>query len=192
MNPIENPEAYKTAKIGGATWPGYVTISPGSGIPRNWKKNKGTASSGATADFEGDDLAEFECVLLAWKPEHFTAYDAKFKAMLEKAPEGKDAKAIDFEYPTLAAIGVTAVNTQNVPALEQVDPLGVWGWKYKFQQHRAPTPAKGSPNGSASPQAGSDGVNGGAGGDAPVDPVDQEIADLTQEFNDEANGGTAP
>ena len=192
-NPLENPEAFHSAIVAANVWPGDVLMGDEAAIDRTWKEEKASGSSGAGITFDGEGLAEFPVVFRAWNVEHFRAWDEVFFPLLLAAPEGKNAKALDFYSAKTAPLNIASVVVKKLPAMSTLDDKGLWGWKVVFKQYREPKPAGGKPNGSKSDGGGAvrdgQGDPGDGEGSEPKDPADQMIEDLTKELEQESAGG---
>lgn len=180
INPYDFGEAWDHIILDDTKSPGLVVDCMGEN-PRAWDKAKGSASSGATLKYGGDDLAEFpvkirlgyESAELGTGQEQFAEWDS-FKQLL-KPPTEKNPNARTIFHPNLQLLPtpITDVQIKNVRGPKQVEPT-IWEWEILLIQYR-----KSEESGAKS--TGGKGSTGGAtGGDA----VDALITTLTNEVND--------
>lgn len=126
--------------------PGRATVT-GAGSPRTWDKQKGWGFSGATMVYTGEDLSDFDVLIDLWEPEHWVDW-ASFAKLLQKAPVGTRAKAMDIGHPLLnrPPLSITQVVIRDVTQWEQ-SPKGLWSARVMFSSFRSPKPALGKPDG---------------------------------------------
>lgn len=178
INPYDTPEAYDHFVLAGQLSPGLCTDMAGAGNPRGWDEKKGTGVKGATLTYTGDGLARWPAkIQLGWGidgrtiQQEWEDWDA-FKALLVP-PTKKNPEALDFYHPIIEALPVpiNAVVIDDVIAPKQVQD-GIWEIEIKFRQYRKPEPAQATATGSKSNR------------NAPSDPVDDMIKDLTNQVKD--------
>lgn len=132
--------------LNGVRSPGRATIV-NAGSPRNWDKQKGWGTTGATLIYTGDDLAEFDVVIDLWLPEHWAQWNT-FARVLEKRSTGLGAKFLSISHPLLyrAPLRITQVALKNVSQFE-LAKSGMWTCRLSFIDWKEPMPALGKPNG---------------------------------------------
>ena len=79
-----------------------------------------------------------------------TAADAE--PLLERAPTGRRARAMDIWHPILEDQGVTSVLVENVSQPVKTNDSGEWSITIAFCEYRKPAPALSSPSGSDTQQ----------------------------------------
>ncbi len=131
-------------ELGGQQSPGYADVA-GAGSPRKWDKRDGYGFSGAVLVYHGTDLAEFDVTISMWDVAQLIDW-WNFATILEKAPVGVRAKALDISHPFLNTppLRIKSVVVQDVSQLRQ-DEYGLWTVVIKFLEYRAPRPILGKP-----------------------------------------------
>ena len=108
LNPIDNPAAFDTMRIGKIFTPGKVRVTGWSRKnDSDVKVGKGTA--GATETLKGQPPAEGEFKFWAWTPAHFAAWNS-IEAMLTYKPgKGSQASSSAQQAPSAASAGQFSV-----------------------------------------------------------------------------------
>ena len=150
--------------LSGKRSPGLADVS-GANSPRNWDKRKGYGLMGAIAVFHGMDLAEFSVKLRLYTPQDWEDWHA-WKALVDKPPVGTRPRSLDITHPLLEELDIKSVVVTDVMQPEQTDN-GEWTVEIKLLQWRQPKIGLAKPEGSTA---------------TPVDPVEQEIGQLTEQF----------
>ncbi len=161
-NPIDEPVDY--ILLAGKRSPGLADVT-GANSPRNWDKRKGYGLMGAIAVFHGMDLSTFTVKLRLYSLQDWADWH-QWKALVDKPPVGKRPRSLDIVHPLLDELGIKSVVVEDVSQPEQTDH-GEWTIEIKFLQWRAPVVRLAKPEGSTA---------------TPVDPVEQEIGKLTDQF----------
>lgn len=138
MNPIDNPEAYNTVRIGSVT----SLLCDLSEWPRKYeydvKKGKGTV--GSTTTFVANPPAEGKITFFLWLPEHWTQWDA-FVPLLQFDPTKTKAQAFDIYHPALARLKINSVQTTSIGLEKNQAKDQLWSIECSFIEYR-PTPKK--------------------------------------------------
>jgi hypothetical protein len=106
-DPITNPAAWSSMKVGGTPTPGKCIVS----AERVYRINKmmGLGADGASTVFVGRQIVEAKATFWAWQVDHFTAWDA-LKVLLTYEPtKGTPVRAVDIYHPAIADLGVRAM-----------------------------------------------------------------------------------
>lgn len=164
FNPLVNPIDYML--INDQQSPGVVEIT-GAGSPRQWDERRGFGMSGAISVYRGAKLAKFSAAFSLWLPEHFDAW-ASFAELLAKPPNMRRPRVLTVWHPILEDLGISQAGVEDLLQPTQAED-GKWIYECKFVQYRRPRLALARPD----------------GGDtaAVVDPVDQEIENLTRQVD---------
>jgi hypothetical protein len=162
-DPISRPVDY--ILLAGKKSPGLAEVV-GASSPRKLKKLEGYALSGGFVLFRGNALAEFSVKLRLYTVEDWAAW-YEFKPLVDKVPVGERAKALSIWHPHLEDLKIASVLVGDVTQPEQTNN-GEWTITIKFCEYREPKRELGKPEGAKV---------------KPVDPVDQRIEELTNQFN---------
>jgi hypothetical protein len=151
-------------KLGGLLMPGMVQSIEGANRKFLWKKQKGTASSGATIVFEGADIAETIKVVV-FAPTLKMQEDCKaWRRYIAPVKIGGKPPTFAIENVLIEFNEITRVTIAEIAQpTESKDQNVTFIWT--FTEYLPPAPAKTGPAGAASK-----GKAGGAGG-AAVDPA---------------------
>lgn len=169
-DPITSPVDY--VLLNEKKTPGIAEVI-GAGSPRKLKKLEGYALSGGFVLFRGNQLAEFSVDLRLYSAQDWADWYA-FKPLVDKVPVGERAKALSIWHPHLEDLGISAVLVSDVLQPKQTGN-GEWTITIKFCEWRAPKRTLGKPD---------------AAKQAPIDPIDEKIKALTNQF--EALAGPRP
>jgi hypothetical protein len=155
-NPITDPVDY--VLFAGRRTPGIAEVSGGSS-PRKWEERKGYALSGARVVFRGLGLAKPVVSIRLYTRADWDEWES-FKIIVQRPPSMTRPRAIDVWHPLLEEIDVRSVVVEDVSQPEQRAD-GEWVVTIKLIEHRAPTFALASPDGSQAQE---------------TDPYEQRIA----------------
>src|SRR5690606_12641811 len=144
-NPIDDPIDYFL--LAGQKSPGVATIT-GLSSPRKWDEKKSHGASGASLVFGGDGPAAFSAKILLPTREDWADWHA-CAPLVEKTPEGANAKAMDIWQPQCEMKGIRSVVVEDVVGPAEEGDTGRWQVEIKFKQYRAPKPALAKPKGSS-------------------------------------------
>lgn len=160
-NPLDEPRDY--ILLGGLVSPGICEIV-GADSPRNYEEREGPGLAGALLVFRGVKPSHFSVKFRLitrddWRDWH------RFKTIVTKPPIGKRPRPLDIVHPLLEPLGIHAVVVENVKAPVQADD-GVWEVELDLIESRKLKFSLSKPEG---------------GQDTPLDPLDQELADVDAE-----------
>lgn len=144
MNPIDDPDAYDFADVGGQRTPGLVEFR-GAADKRKWDKQDGKGQSGGTAKFGGRELEEFDMVVSLWQPQHFDEWRVFSEVLRE--PDGANAKSLSIAHPILSDLKITIVNVVSISQLTRVDETGLWQYTVRLMRASPATPSTVVPSG---------------------------------------------
>ncbi len=173
-NPIDNPQAWDFAIIGGKATPGCIKSIDGFERPYGWDKKKGKGAKGATGTLTNMPPAEGSITWELWTSEHFRLWD-EIRAIIKYDPTKKPASAFDIYHPSLADVDVNSVVTEGISPIKH-DGGGRYSITVKFGEY-LPSPkasATSTPGGSRS----SAGATPGATPDPVADEQQRQIAAL--------------
>jgi hypothetical protein len=161
-NPLDEPVDYIV--LAGKKSPGLADVV-GANAPRRWDERKGYGLSGAVLIYRGLALSQFSVRIRLYTTADWDAWST-WKALVDKAPLGTRAKAMDITHPFLEALGIVSVVVDDVLQPEQTGD-GEWTIEIKFREYRGHTFTLSKPEGSTA---------------TPADPVEAEIGRLTDQF----------
>jgi hypothetical protein len=143
-SPLETPDAYDVAYLGGQPTPGLALVS-GFVELYDWDVKKSKGSAGATITAQGRPPCDSGSIKLQlWLPEHFAAWDA-FKDLLRGTQgKGKTPAALSIEHPHANDVGVTSVVVKKIT---QITPEGgqLYSVTIDVLEYRKPVKAGGTP-----------------------------------------------
>lgn len=141
-NPIDNPVLYDVVTIAGLTSQGVISWPDGERA-FDWDTKKGKGASGATTTFQGRDIATPTIEFRFWTPEQVDWYHEQLLPLLTKALEAPSPTALEIYHPTLAALGIEAVQVKKIGTLSRKKG-GLYTVKIEFTEYRPPKPIKGT------------------------------------------------
>lgn len=169
FNPILRPCDH--ILLGGEKSPGIAVLS-NAHSPRLWDERRGFALSGARVIYKGIGLAYPVVTLKLFTSDDFERL-ATWSRLCARAPVGTRAHALDIWHPILEDRGITSVVVKDVRQPEQDETTGVWTMAIEFIEFRRPVLTLETID---------------ASDVTPSDPVDQFIANLTNQVNVLAGG----
>jgi hypothetical protein len=131
--------------IAGQRSPGIAEIE-GFGSPREWDERRGYALSGATQMYRGNRLATGKVLLRFTTPQHWADWDT-FRRVVQRAPSGERAHALDIWHPFLEMLEITSVVVLDVKQPRETAP-GEWTIEIELREYRRPQVAAAIPDGS--------------------------------------------
>lgn len=179
-NPFDSPELYDTVIVAGVAWgpvPGGVggkAEVSGFGLPYKWDTKDAPGTQGANDTYRGSRPGSGTIKLYAWTREHIAALGA-FLALFQYDATKKTAQPVEILHPSLDAIGVHAIATDEIGQLvhegKQLHSVTI-----KVHQF-APPPKK---NVTASPKSSSSstGPDGKPKPPESQSAIDKQISDL--------------
>lgn len=170
MSIAEPVDVVRFFTLSGVKSPGIATLKGGPAAC-NWDERKGFGLSGSTVVFTGQNVASFSFSIELYNDEDKAGWE-KFKKLLVPPKLGSLAKALDIWHPMLAEEGITSAVYVDRTFLDEQSP-GVWSTSVNFKQYRRVKMTLAKPE--ASKQA-------------PQDPVDRQIEELTAQVKSLANG----
>lgn len=149
-NAFDEPDLYKSIKLGGEASPGVVTLS-GHDRVIGWDVKKGPGQSGASTERTSEDPVEFECSFYLVRDLARNIDDiARWPAFLRVAKStivGAAPKALDIYHPDLASNDIKSVVLKSIGGVVH-DGKGGETRKLRFLEYRPPVKKGGSPSGS--------------------------------------------
>lgn len=161
-DPLTQPIDY--ILLAGKKSPGLATVTLADS-PRRWDERNGYGLSGATVVYRGAGLSHFSVTLRLFTVQDWADWRA-WKSLTDKPPLGKRPRSLDIWHPLLEDLEIKSAVVENVLQPDQTGD-GEWTIEIKFIQFRQPKFALAKPEGSTA---------------TPVDPVEQEIGQLTSQF----------
>jgi len=175
IDPINNPEAWDTLRVGQTISPGVAEIGDIK-TKNEWDVKKGKGVYGSTLTFVGRPPSHFSVTFKLWTADHFVKWDL-FRPLFKYDPAKKAIQAIDVYHPALADIELTSVVCEGVGAVHH-EGGGLYTIVVDFIEFfpAQKTSAVGTPGGSTPGK----GLNNGKvpGGDPIADAQQAEIARL--------------
>lgn len=138
INPITNPQAYDTVRVGAVESP-LCKLG-------NWKRKyqfdvkKGKGTVGSTTTFVANPPAEGSITFYVWEASQWDQWVA-FRNVLAFDPTKAKAQAIDIYHPALVGLGVKSVQTTSIGPETNSDDKGLWSIEVEFIEYR-PVPKK--------------------------------------------------
>lgn len=145
MNPLENPDAYDTAYLGGQPTPGCCVVT-GFAELYDWDIKKSKGSTGASMTSQGKppcDSGQIKCRL--WEPHHFDDFEALLVLLRGTQGNGKDPAALSIEHPYPNGCGVGSVVVKKLPQLVN-EGAGEFSATIDVIEFRKPVAAGGTAN----------------------------------------------
>lgn len=146
-NPVDNPELYEAAYIGGVPTPGKVWFQ-GHDRPINWDVKKSKGQSGASMELNSEDPREFTMNLYLVDSTDFDAWPALRDALLSTI-SGSTPKALDIYHPDLVEVNIKSIVLSNLGGVAH-DGKGGQTRAIKLHEYAPPKKKGGSPKGSSS------------------------------------------
>lgn len=146
--PLKDPTDY--ILLAGQRSPGIAEVQ-GADSARELQERKGYGLGGAHVVYKGIKLIHPKVVIRLSTDEDWTAWH-EWKPLLERAPTGRRARAMDIWHPILEDQGVTSVLVENVSQPVKTNDSGEWSITIAFCEYRKPAPALSSPSGSDTQQ----------------------------------------
>lgn len=169
--PLDNPVDY--ILLAGQRSPGLATVT-NANSGRDLQERKGFGLGGAHVVYKGIKLVKPKVILRLVTPEDFDGWE-QWKPLLDRAPTGTRARAMDIWHPVLEDQGVTAVLVEDVGQLERTKEDGEWSVTISFCEYRPPMPALSTPSGSDTTTLNAN--------ELAITAREAEIADLNREVN---------
>lgn len=141
MNPLTNPAAYNTIRVGGRLWSSKVIVS-GAAALYKWEKIAGQGTDGATSKFGGVELCDVQIKFLCWLPAHFDQFESEFRPLFQTAPKGKKPVALEVDSPELVKLGIRRVVVTKVGMLEAEGSDGLYSYPVDCSQFKPPKPVQ--------------------------------------------------
>jgi hypothetical protein len=178
-SPIQSPGIYNKLVVTGRVCPGVFVLQGGGARAYNWDKKKASGAQGATSTYRGWDPSDgIKGKFLVWTdPDIFELTD-EFLPLLQYDATKTAPKPIQVYHPALALNQITAVTVDEIGPLTH-EGKGLWSITVEMSEFRPP-PRK---NATSTPTA----ANTGTGAEEQPEVLsaqDQEIEDLTEEWND--------
>jgi len=132
---VEGAGAWDTITLGGVRFTGLVEVD-GDGFKKKLDRRRSAGADGARIVDKGFDLVDVTATFTAWEPQHVVELERLIAVV---APRGGDLarrRALDVEYPSLAAMGITQVYATS-GALPKADD-GKITWSVRFTEYREP------------------------------------------------------
>jgi hypothetical protein len=175
FNPISAPIDYVV--LAGRRSPGLAELQ-GFGTPRRWDERRGYGNSGGTLIYRGVALARGKLLLRLISDQDFEDW-AAWSELVQRAPLGERARALDISHPILEDLGIRSVVVEDVKQPTQTAD-GEWTIEIPLIEYRPPQRALSRPDGSE---------------DRPPEPADNAergLQTLTGVLNRVAAGGELP
>jgi hypothetical protein len=169
FNPITSPVDY--ILLANQRSPGLAEVE-GAASLREWVERNGYGVTGGFSVFKRRKLAHFSVKLRLYTADDWTAWHA-WKPLVNKLPTRRGGNApasgnLKIDHPILADLDITAAGVEKVSQPVQTAD-GEWTITIDFIEFRAPAVTLAKPEGAKA---------------TPVDPYDQKIMELEEQFND--------
>lgn len=145
--PLDTPVDY--ILLAGERSPGLADVT-GADSVRELQERRGYGLGGATVVYRGIKLISPKVTLRLFLPEHWEAWH-EWKRLVERAPTGTRARAMDIWHPILEDQGVTSVLVESVGQPVQTND-SEWSITIGFKEYRPPVRALSTPGGSDTQQ----------------------------------------
>jgi len=154
--------------LAGQQSPGIAVIS-GAADVRKWDVRAGYGLSGGVTVFRGREISHFTVTLKLVTAEDWAGWDS-FKTLVARPPFGTKPKSMSIWHPFLDFLDISSVGVEEVGQPEEDGDTGAYTIAIKFIETREPKFALAKPEAAA--------VN------KSTDPYDQQIEQLTKQFQD--------
>jgi hypothetical protein len=141
VNPITNPGAYNTVRLGGRLWSGKVDVAGAADLAK-WEKVAGQGFSGAWSKYGGEELCDLAIKFYCWETKHFDQFESEFRPMFAPPAKGKKPQALLIEHPECTKLKITKVVKTSLGMLEAEGDQGLWFYPVAFQKFGPPKPVQ--------------------------------------------------
>ena len=144
FNPLSEPVDHVI--LAGVRSPGIAEIV-GFKSTRSWDELRGHGTSGARLRFKGTRLARGKLILHLYTDEHWADWDT-FRALIQRAPVGAHAHALEIVHPITEGLGVRSVVVETISQPTQTSSGGgEWSIEIDLIEYREPVIALSTPDG---------------------------------------------
>lgn len=148
FNPLTQPIDH--FELAGQRSPGIAEIADADGSAE-LQERRGYGLGGAYVVYKGQKLVHFKATIKLTTQDDWDAWH-EFRALLQRPPVGRRARALDIWHPILEDAGITSVLVEKLGQPVRDGDDGAWTVTVAFCEYRRPTRALSTPDGSDTEQ----------------------------------------